>query len=73
VINFKAEAMSDHYVQCDAPGCNARSYVTTTLDTEKVLDWCGHHFNEYDEQLWPYVISIDDRRATLLKRAHADA
>lgn len=61
------------YVPCDAPGCNARAYVTTTLDTGYALDWCGHHFAEYDEKLWPYVTKTDDRRHELLKRPHIDA
>ena len=62
----------DAYVKCDA-ACNARAYVTYTIDTGKVLDFCGHHANALDEQLWPYVINVDDRRAELLKKVDSSA
>jgi len=68
---FKGEVMA--WTQCDVGGCNAQSYVTTTLDTGKVLDWCGHHFYERDEALWPYVVSVDDRRAELLEKVSSSA
>ena len=71
--NFKAEAMSDTWTKCDVGGCNAQAHVTTTLDTGLDLHWCGHHFTEHDEALWPYVIHTDDRRAKLMERAHVDA
>lgn len=57
------------WTTCDVGGCNARSYVTTTIDTGDILDWCGHHYSEREEALLPYVIETDDRRALLLERA----
>lgn len=65
--------MSSPCVECDAPRCNARSYVTVTLDNGLPLYWCGHHFQAHDEALWPYVVSMDDRRHELHRRVESSA
>ena len=59
------------WTKCDV--CSAQSYVTVTIDNGKVLDFCGHDFQERDEALWPYVVAVDDRRAELLKKVDSSA
>lgn len=55
----------DAYVQCDAPGCNARAYVATMLPNEHFLDFCGHHWTKYQAQLEPIAVAIEDHRELL--------
>jgi hypothetical protein len=67
------ELVMNARIECDARGCNARAYVTTTLDTGLPLHWCGHHYAEREEDLMPYAIEVHDRRHELHKRPHVDA
>ena len=65
--------MSEQWTKCDVGGCNARSYVTVTIDTLDILDFCGHHYKALEEDLMPYEIGKDDRRAKLREKVTSSA
>lgn len=61
------EAIEPNYIltaldRCDK--CSAQALVLVKLITG-TLQWCGHHYNKYEQNLAPLAYEIIDERAKI--------
>lgn len=64
------EAPFTAHDRCDR--CGAQAFVRTT-HLEGVLQWCKHHFEQFEDKLVKAALSVQDNRSAINTKASVAA